>query len=205
MDDPLQLWDYRRRVADSYRRVRTADDPAAAWEQWQRDRDELFARHPESPFAPERQVQFAGLDYFPYDPDWRLEATVEPLEGGAEEVGHSGEGTTRFLRFGVLTADSPEGRLELSLFWLDTYGGGVFVPFRDATSGHETYGGGRYLLDTVKGADLGHTGDRIVADFNFAYHPSCVHDHRWSCPLAPRSNHLGFPVRAGERLTAGTS
>ena len=80
------------------------------------------------------------------------------------------------------------------------YGGGVFIPFRDGTSGSETYGAGRYLLDTVKGADLGGTGDRLVLDFNYAYHPSCAYDPRWSCPLAPRANWLTVPVRVGERL-----
>jgi uncharacterized protein (DUF1684 family) len=77
------------------------------------------------------------------------------------------------------------------------------LPFRDATSGRDTYGGGRYLLDTVKGADLGHEVDEIILDFNYAYHPSCVHDSRWSCPLAPHENWMEVEVRAGERLAAG--
>lgn len=76
----------------------------------------------------------------------------------------------------------------------------MFLPFRDETNGSETYGGGRYLLDTVKGADLGHRADKVVLDFNFSYHPSCVHDHRWSCPLAPPDNHLAIGIEAGERL-----
>jgi hypothetical protein len=84
--------------------------------------------------------------------------------------------------------------------WLNAYGGGVFVPFRDATNGAATYGGGRYLLDTVKGADLGHNGDAMVLDFNYAYHPSCVHSLQWSCPLAPPGNTLDIEVTAGERL-----
>ena len=77
---------------------------------------------------------------------------------------------------------------------------GSSSPFADAGNGDTTYGGGRYLLDTVKGADLGHDGDLIILDFNYAYHPSCVHSNRWSCPLAPATNHLGFAVEAGERL-----
>ena len=59
---------------------------------------------------------------------------------------------------------------------------------------------GRYLIDTVKGADLGHDRDEMILDFNYAYHPSCVHDRRWSCPLAPSENWLNIEVRAGERL-----
>ena len=82
---------------------------------------------------------------------------------------------------------------------LDGYGGGVFLSFADATSGTETYGACRYLLDTVKGSDLGEHGGRLVLDFNFAYNPSCAYDPRWVCPLAPPGNRLAIPVRAGER------
>jgi uncharacterized protein (DUF1684 family) len=91
--------------------------------------------------------------------------------------------------------------IRLTLLWLEGYGGGLFLPFRDATCGVETYGGGRYLLDQVKGADLGvrAEGD-LVLDFNFAYHPSCAHDPRWTCPLAPPGNVIAQPVRAGEML-----
>jgi uncharacterized protein (DUF1684 family) len=87
----------------------------------------------------------------------------------------------------------------LDAFWLEGYAGGLFVPFKDGTSGTETYGAGRYLLDTVKGADLGETEGGLVLDFNFAYAPSCAHDPRWACPLAPPGNVLSVPVRAGER------
>jgi uncharacterized protein (DUF1684 family) len=91
------------------------------------------------------------------------------------------------------------GGHELELFWLEAYAGGLFLPFRDATSGRETYGAGRYLLDTVKGADLGASDGRLLLDFNFAYNPSCSYDPRWSCPLAPPPNRLAIPVRMGER------
>ncbi len=63
----------------------------------------------------------------------------------------------------------------------------------------ESYGGGRYLLDTVKGADLGGTDGRLVVDFNYAYNPSCAYDPQWSCPLAPPANRLTVPILAGER------
>ena len=89
----------------------------------------------------------------------------------------------------------------LALYWLEAYGGGVFLPFRDSTSGSETYGAGRYLLDTVKGADLGEEKGRLVLDFNFAYNPSCSYDPRWACPLAPPENRLPVPIRAGECQT----
>jgi uncharacterized protein (DUF1684 family) len=99
----------------------------------------------------------------------------------------------------------PLGRLrtpigDLTAYWLAVYGGGVFVAFRDATSGVSTYGGGRYLLDTIKGADLGGHGSRLVLDFNYAYHPSCAYDPRWSCPLPRDGDRSAVPVEAGERL-----
>ncbi len=78
------------------------------------------------------------------------------------------------------------------------YGGGLFLPFADATNRRSTYGGGRYLLDTVKGADLGSAGSRLILDFNLAYSPSCAYNPRWVCPLAPAGNRLDFPVPAGE-------
>jgi hypothetical protein len=102
----------------------------------------------------------------------------------------------RFVRFGR----ARDERLSLDLFWLDAYGGGLFVPFADATAPGESYGAGRYALDTIKGADLGSVGERLVLDLNFAYQPSCSYDDRWTCPLAPPANRVDVAVRAGERL-----
>lgn len=99
--------------------------------------------------------------------------------------------TARFTLFGR--------SCELGLYWLEGYGGGLFLPFHDDTNGTETYGGGRYLLDTVKGADLGVEDGRLILDFNFAYNPSCAYDSQWSCPLAPPENRLPIALRAGER------
>ena len=106
-------------------------------------------------------------------------------------------GARRFAaaRFSLAGAD-----LGLDLYWLEGYAGGLFVPFADATSGETTYGAGRYLLDTVKGADLGTHHGRLVLDFNFAYNPSCSYDPRWSCPLAPPGNRLTVAITAGERV-----
>jgi uncharacterized protein (DUF1684 family) len=198
--DTLDLLEYRRIVAEMYSAVRDDGNDARTWSHWRTDRDELFAMHPQSPLSTEARESFLGLPYFPYDPAWRFEATVERSEPDAVHIGHSGAGETAFARFGRIRFRAPEGEAQLSLFWLSGYGGGLFLPFRDATSGTDTYGGGRYLLDTVKGADLGHEDDRIVLDFNYSYHPSCVHDDRWSCPLAPPENWLEVEIRAGERM-----
>ncbi len=89
--------------------------------------------------------------------------------------------------------------LKLTLFWVEGYGGGLFLPFKDATAGVETYSGGRYLYDTIKGADLGADETEIVLDFNFAYNPSCAYDSRWVCPLSPPENTLPIKVTAGEQ------
>ncbi|HEX2048996.1 MAG TPA: DUF1684 domain-containing protein, partial [Actinomycetota bacterium] len=129
----------------------------------------------------------------------RVLADVAPAEPVTYDIATSTESSYSFTRFGVARFELRGRALELEVYWLEGYGGGVFLPFRDATSGAQTYGGGRYLLDTVKGADLGHDGDRLVLDFNFAYNPSCAYDPRWTCPLAPPRNRLDVAVHAGER------
>ena len=106
-------------------------------------------------------------------------------------------GPSLYARFPVIRLELDLGELEL--YWLEGYGGGLFLPFADATRGTETYGAGRYLLDTVKGADLGAEDGRLVLDFNFAYNPSCSYDDRWACPLTPSPNRISAPIRGGER------
>ena len=199
VDDALSLADWRRRVFESYRDVREARDPAAAWRRWRAARDELFADHPQSPLPAGERADFTGLDYYDYDPSARVLATVDPLEPATLEIATSGEEPFRFTRFGRAGFELGDETLALELYWLEGYGGGLYVPFADATSGDETYGAGRYVLDTIKGADLGVEGDRLVLDFNFAYNPSCAYDPRWVCPLAPPANRLAVAVRAGER------
>jgi len=197
----LDLWDYRRRVHNIYRAVRDRGPSEKAWNQWRAARDHLFRDHPQSPI--ENREAFSGLDYFSYDPEWRTPGRFTPVDNESEVIDFSGEGTARFVKTGSLHFEVKGNEASLDVLWLDAYGGGVFLPFRDATNGDSTYGGGRYLLDTVKGADLGHLGDDVVLDFNYAYHPSCVHSPRWSCPLAPAANRLGIAVAAGERLISG--
>ena len=110
-----------------------------------------------------------------------------------------------FDRIGSVAFAVDGTEVRLAVYWLNEYSGGIFIPFRDGTSGAETYGGGRYLWDSAKGADLGSSGDELVLDFNYAYHPSCVYDPRWSCPLAPQENWLSVPIPAGERLAPAAS
>lgn len=199
MSQTLELLDYRRQVAEQYARARSGGDGRGKWQAWRDDRDRLLATHPQSPI--EDRATFPGLPYFDYDPKWRLIGSFSPADDEEVVVSHSDEGSTSFRRAGQVSFKFGDRTHTLNVMWLNAYGGGVFLPFRDATNGHITYGGGRYLLDTVKGADLGHTGEGMVLDFNYAYHPSCVHSPRWSCPLAPPGNTLDIEVTAGERLS----
>jgi uncharacterized protein (DUF1684 family) len=192
----LELLDWKRRVFALYAEVRGSSDPAAAWARWREVRDDLFRTHPQSPVPEAERASYPGIPCFAYDPSLRVLAEVEPAESSDVQIGSSGEETIAFRRFGR----AHFGEHALELYWLTAYGGGVFVPFRDLTSGAETYGGGRYVLDTVKGSDLGSEGDRLVLDFNFAYNPSCSYDPRWVCPLSPPANRLPVAIRAGERM-----
>ena len=197
----LELLDWRRATAELYRQARagSASDPAAALERFRAGRDRMFAEHPESPLSPAARAAFTGLAYWPHDPALRFDVAVEPAR--PERLAATSLGGDVFPLERIGRASLPVGVLDV--YWIDTYGGGVFLPFRDGTSGRATYGAGRYLLDTVKGADLGGDRGRLVIDFNYAYHPSCAYDPTWSCPLAPRANWLEARVEAGERLRTG--
>jgi uncharacterized protein len=193
----LTLLDWRRQVHRLYADVRACADPADGHELWRAGRDRLFAEHPDSPLLPEDRATFRGLPLAPYDPALRFDVEVDtsepPLAWSTET---DGDGVVPFSRIGV--AHLP-GLGSLDVWWLESYGGGIFVPVRDAAP--DTYGGGRYLLDTVKGADLGGEGGRLVLDLNFAYNPSCAYSPAWTCPLAPAGNTLAAPLPCGERYT----
>ncbi len=185
MTETDELLDWRRRVADLYAGVRATRDPEQAHDLWRAGRDALFATHPQSPGP-------GPLPVAPYDPQWRTEAALTPAAPQELAVQTGTDGTVVFDRVGVL--HTPWG--DLDAWWLRQYGGGLWVPVKDTSP--RTYGGGRYLLDTVKGADLGQRDGRLVLDLNFLYAPSCAHDERWACPLAPTGNALALPVEAGE-------
>jgi uncharacterized protein (DUF1684 family) len=201
----LDLADYRRRVSENYASARRHGAGPDAWNTWRNTRDALLGSHPQSPLPEADRTGSWSTPFFEYDPGWRVTGSLVPSSGAAAiEMPHSSDGSTRFSEIGRVGFSHGGVRYALTLFWLDAYGGGLFLPFRDATAGSTTYGGGRYLLDTVKGADLGSTPDgELVLDFNYAYHPSCAWDVAWSCPLSPPSNHLDVRVEAGEQLPRG--
>jgi uncharacterized protein len=215
----LDLADWRRRVSDLYAEVRreAATDPQAAWSLWRSARQELFTTHPQSPVPPAARRDFRAA-HWPYDPAYRFElnmatdsgsesadvAPSEPLLGGFSlNLPISTGGEEGFTRTGRLEVPFPGGARSLGVYWMAGYAGGLFLPFRDVTNGEETYGAGRYLLDTAKSADLGPGATRgsLILDFNFAFHPSCAFDPKWSCPMAPPENRLDLRVEAGERLS----
>jgi len=197
-EDVLSLLDWKRRVFALYAEIRRAERTEDAWARWRSVRDDLFATHPQSPIPEPERKDFSGLELFSYDPALRFVADVIPEEPESYDIGTSGEDPYSFTRFARVEFEL-EGTQSLELYWLEGYGGGLFLPFRDGTSGETTYGAGRYLYDTVKGADLGTKDDRLVLDFNFAYNPSCSYDPSWVCPLAPPPNRLDVAIEAGER------
>jgi uncharacterized protein (DUF1684 family) len=226
---PLALADWRRRMADLYAEVRrlSAEDPEAAWRHWVEVREALFRAHPSSPVPAADRSMFRAR-HWPYDPRLRFEAVAldpssagppggstgsrgaragppgEAAQGAAAPLGLPSSGRTVPLirRIGTVELHLAAVVVALTVYWLDEYSGGLFLPFGDKTNGRETYGAGRYLLDGAKSADLGGDAEAgtVVLDLNFAYHPSCAFDPRWSCPLAPPENRLPLAIRAGERL-----
>jgi uncharacterized protein (DUF1684 family) len=167
--------------------VRASADPAQGHALWVRERAELFAASPQSP------SRTAVLRVAPYYPALRAEVALEPAPSARIEVPTGTDGVVPFERVGVLR--TPWGPLDV---WrLASYGGGLWLP---VAGGRGAYGGGRYLYDTVKGADLGGTDDRLVVDLNYLYNPSCAYDEAWACPLAPPGNRLSLDAEVGELL-----
>jgi uncharacterized protein (DUF1684 family) len=189
--EALELTDYRAAVARMYL---DATDLA----EFRACRDKLVGTHPQSAIPAADRATFTGLTYFPANDDAIADVDLHAAPGGIDIDTGGPDGVVHYDRVGIL--DTPWG--ELSLWWIAAYGGGLFLPVRDTTCGPESYGGGRYLTDTVKGTHgrgvqvLG--GDRVRLDFNYLYNPSCAYDDQWLCPLAPPENRLNAPLRAGE-------
>jgi uncharacterized protein (DUF1684 family) len=191
------LLDWRRQVADLYREVREEPDPARAHAEWVAGRDRLLAGHPVSPVPAAERGTFAGARVARYDPAFRFVVPVDlDVDPARRDVSTATDGVVPFGRIGRVDLPGLGG---LDVWWTAIYGGGVFVPLRDATSGRTSYGGGRYLLDTIKGADLGGDAGGLVVDLNFAYQPSCAYDDAWACPLPGPGNTLAAAVPVGEQ------
>ena len=192
------LVDWRLRVADLYAAVRADADHPRAHAAWRAGRDDLFRTHPQSPLPAGDPLRDTGLPFWPYDPAWRLVVPVLPADDDERELDTGDDGSLRMRRVG--RAELPDGE-GLDVWRMHQYAGGLFVPLKDGTSGRESYGAGRYVIDTAKGSWLGGTDDELVLDLHFAYHPSCRYDDRWRCPLAAPGNTIATAVTAGERLS----
>lgn len=166
---------------------------------WRTRRDLFFKNGEDSPLLPADRVTFTGLPYYPIDPNLRVPAAlteersnppviIELQTSSSDPDRMRKVGTLGFMIDGethTLTAFAPADMRVITR---------LFVPFRDVTSDTETYKGGRYL-------DLDRTPTGLYdLDFNRAYHPNCVYNVSWVCPIPPRENRLSIPIRAGERL-----
>lgn len=195
----MALADWRRRINDLYSQIRANGAGPETWILWSQTRSALFRDHPMSPLPQDQRQDFDAIAMFPYDPALRFEVGIDPLAGPEQDVDVGGDGTLRQRPHGRTNGLSERLGAELTIYWIDGYGGGLFLPFTDQSSGRQTYGGGRYLLDAIKGADLGQSEEgRLILDFNFAYNPSCSMNPAYVCPLAPADNRLPTSVSGGE-------
>ncbi len=199
-EEAAAVLDWRLQTFALYAEVRavSAAAPDRAHALWRERRDIMFAAHPASALGTAGQETFTGLPVAPYDPAFRFECALTTGGAGQEMTISTGtDGAVPFIRLGTL--DIP-GIGTLAAWKLNSYGGGIFVPFRDTTAGRGggSYGAGRYLLDTIKGAYLGRVVSRFVLDFNFAYNPSCAYDEAWACPLPGPDNRLEADITVGE-------
>lgn len=157
-------------------------------------RDHFFAEHPHSPLDDEQRARFQGLTYFPEREDL---AFVLPVDESGEGIGEriemaTTDGKTKpFIRSGRISFEVDGEPVTLTLF-RDAEQGGLFIPFRDALSGTETYEFGRYLEPQLQ------PDGRLEVDFNYAYNPFCAYGEGWSCPIPPTENDLSLAIRAGE-------
>jgi uncharacterized protein (DUF1684 family) len=154
-------------------------------------KDEFFATDPSSPLSPLQRARFRGLAYYPPNAELVVEAEIRPYVAPSDvDLVTSCGDTERYRRAGVARFEVAGVPAEITLF--RSARGELFVPFRDATSGTETYGAGRYLEARAL-AD-----GRAFLDFNYAYNPDCAYSPEWRCPIPPIENHLTVPIRAGE-------
>ncbi|WP_255169360.1 DUF1684 domain-containing protein [Natrononativus amylolyticus] len=193
-----------------------SDDAAFDSERWRAEleekraeKEEFFADHPQSPVPPEDRDGFEGLEFFEPDPQYRVRATVSLADDPAADPVYmetTTGGEVRYLRTVTLAfdlerddPDLADGTFELSGYEQEgSAAGTLFVPFRDKTTGQQTYEGGRYMELSADDDLTG--GDEIVLDFNLAYTPFCAFSEAFECPLPPAENWLEVAIPAGEQF-----
>lgn len=164
-------------------------------EEFRRQKDVFLARDRHSPLTAGQRKHFKGLEYFPENPDLRLEVEVEELpEKHIVEMQTSTGAVQSYARYGTFKFNVDGQGAELTLF---SDPDGFFLPFVDALAGKATYRAGRYLEPKQL------SNGRLLVDFNYSYNPYCAYNELFSCPLTPIENRLNVPIRAGEKLPAG--
>ncbi len=164
-------------------------------------RDRMLRTDPQSPIPAEKRASFQGLPYFDVRPDYRVSASLKVQRDGPPmviDMQFTNNTSEKMVRVGTLGFSLGGQQYSLVAFADpdDRAIARLFVPFGDQTNNKETYGGGRYL-------DLTRTPTGYYEiDFNRAYHPNCVYDPSWVCPVPPRENRLAVAIPAGERLPA---
>lgn len=160
------------------------------------DKDAFFRDDPRSPLTDEQRARFEGLSYFPEEPAFAIEGRLE-LQGVDRDepivMQTSTGGEQTYRRAGVVRFEVDGQPAQVTLY-VSPGMHELFLPFRDATSGKETYGAGRYLEVDTPGDD-----GRVLVDFNDAYNPYCAYNPNWSCPIPPGENWLSVPIPAGEK------
>ena len=177
------------------------DDWRADLERHREEKDAFLGEHPQSPLPPDAREAFDGLDYFPPDPELRFAVSLhEHDEKETITVETTTEGEQTYLRWGEFRLTIDAEPVTLQAYRADPDEDRFWVPFRDETSGDETYGAGRYLdLEP----DDRTAGGNWVLDFNRAYSPFCAYSEAYECPLVPMENWLDVPVEAGEKTYEG--
>lgn len=165
------------------------------------EKDDFFRADPDSPIPAIERTIFPGLKYFPPDPDLRVEARVERLAPSEPVVMATSDGREqRYEPYALLHFDVGDQHVRLTAFRTPGHAHEpLFIPFRDAQAGKETYGAGRYLEIEPPHEHAGGT-EHVVLDFNLAYNPYCAYNDAYSCPIPPRENTLPVAIRAGERV-----
>jgi uncharacterized protein (DUF1684 family) len=174
-----------------------AENHATRLREERAEKDQFFADHPQSPIPAADRESFDGLAYFPPDPAYRFEL---PLEEHDEKdritVETTRDGTQEYLRWGAFRFETGGEAVVLQAYRADPGEARLWVPFRDATNGAETYPAGRYLdLEAEDHTDGGHW----TLDFNRAYNPFCAFSEAYECPLVPTENWLDVAIEAGEK------
>jgi len=166
-------------------------------EDFRKHKDHYFGSHQDSPIPSEQREKFKGLEYFPVDPQFHVLAKMTELEKKEKlEMQASDGAKIEYIRWVKFTFKIGDNEVVLNGYKSDPHDDHIFVPFRDATSGKETYGAGRYL--EVEHHE--HNTGEWILDFNMAYNPYCSYSPHFSCPLTPPENWLDIPIRAGEKV-----